>query len=148
MGVQLSIFMVHWKLCQPKPFTRTLMRQTDLRLAKEKTKRKAAIVMRQEEEMQQRDQALGSARRDLAALTQQLEMQRTELSGLQAENDSLRGKLEDSRQQLQSNEQMIRWLNQQVGCRGGCDAFMQTSKHTCSARGGERLSCHVCRHVW
>ncbi|GIL47126.1 hypothetical protein Vafri_4030 [Volvox africanus] len=87
---------------------------TDLRLAKEKTKRKAAIIMRQEEELQQREQALTSAMRELAALGQQLESQRNELGGLQAENESLRGKLEDSKQQLLSNEQMIRWLNQQV----------------------------------
>ncbi|KXZ47486.1 hypothetical protein GPECTOR_35g924 [Gonium pectorale] len=87
---------------------------TDLRLAKEKTKRKAAIIVRQEEELQQRDQALSSAMRDLTLQGQQLESLRSELGGLQAENESLRGKLEDSKQQLQSNEQMIRWLNQQV----------------------------------
>jgi spindle assembly abnormal protein 6 len=33
---------------------------------------------------------------------------------LKADNGELRAKLEESRQQLQSNEQMIRWLNQQV----------------------------------
>lgn len=37
---------------------------------------------------------------------------------LRAENTELRGKLEDSKQQLQSNEQMIRWLNQQVWGKG------------------------------
>ncbi|KAG2499100.1 hypothetical protein HYH03_003283 [Edaphochlamys debaryana] len=87
---------------------------TDLRLAKEKTKRKAAIIVRQEEELQQREAALAAASRDLTALSQQAEALRGELGGLHAENESLRGKLEDSKQQLQSNEQMIRWLNQQV----------------------------------
>lgn len=33
---------------------------------------------------------------------------------LQAEVEDLRGKLEDSKTQLQGNEQMIRWLNNQV----------------------------------
>jgi spindle assembly abnormal protein 6 len=33
---------------------------------------------------------------------------------LKADNGELRAKLEESKQQLQSNEQMIRWLNQQV----------------------------------
>ncbi|GLC45099.1 hypothetical protein PLESTB_001468100 [Pleodorina starrii] len=87
---------------------------TDLRLAKEKTKRKAAIIVRQEEELQQREAALANAMRDLTALGQQLESQRVELSGLQGENEALRGKLEDSRQQLQDNHNMIRWLNEQV----------------------------------
>ena len=32
----------------------------------------------------------------------------------QEENAALRGKLEECSQQLQSNEQMIRWLNNQV----------------------------------
>ena len=32
----------------------------------------------------------------------------------QEENRALRGKLEDCARQLQSNEQMIRWLNNQV----------------------------------
>lgn len=38
-----------------------------------------------------------------------------EVSTLKADNGELRAKLEESKQQLQSNEQMIRWLNQQVG---------------------------------
>lgn len=37
-----------------------------------------------------------------------------QVSGLRGDNGELRSKLEDSKQQLQSNEQMIRWLNQQV----------------------------------
>jgi spindle assembly abnormal protein 6 len=36
------------------------------------------------------------------------------VSTLKADNGELRAKLEESKQQLQSNEQMIRWLNQQV----------------------------------
>lgn len=41
-----------------------------------------------------------------------------EVSTLKADNGELRAKLEESKQQLQSNEQMIRWLNQQVRCGG------------------------------
>ena len=33
---------------------------------------------------------------------------------VQAEAEELRGKVEDARAQVQSNEQMIRWLNNQV----------------------------------
>lgn len=39
--------------------------------------------------------------------------------GLQSEAGELRAKLEESKKQLTSNEQMIRWLNQQV-CLCGC----------------------------
>jgi hypothetical protein len=38
-----------------------------------------------------------------------------QISTLKAENGELRRKLEESKAQLGSNEQMIRWLNQQVG---------------------------------
>lgn len=88
--------------------------QNDLRLAKEKTKRKAAIILRQEEELQEREQSLANATRDVGVLGQQAESLRKDVASLHSENDSLRSKLEDSKQQLQSNEQMIRWLNQQV----------------------------------
>lgn len=78
-------------------------------------RRKNAIVLRQEEELQQRDQALGNALREVQSLTQAVNASRAEAGSVAAENVDLRTKLEESKQQLQSNEQMIRWLNQQVG---------------------------------
>ncbi|PNH08928.1 Spindle assembly abnormal protein 6 [Tetrabaena socialis] len=87
---------------------------TDISMAKEKTKRKAAVLIRQEEELQQREQSLSGAMRELTTLSQQAEALRLELGGLRGDNEALRGKVEDSKQQLLSNEQMIRWLNQQV----------------------------------
>ncbi len=33
---------------------------------------------------------------------------------LQEDNENIRGKLEESKHQLQGNEQMIKWLNNQV----------------------------------
>lgn len=88
--------------------------QTDLRLLKEKCKRKQAILVRQEEELGARDSALAAAQRDAAALGHGRDSLAAEVGSLQADNAELRAKLEESRQQLQSNEQMIRWLNQQV----------------------------------
>ena len=41
-------------------------------------------------------------------------MQTSGTEGVQAEAEELRGKLEDARAQVNSNEQMIRWLNNQV----------------------------------
>lgn len=51
-----------------------------------------------------------------------LEGARQEASSLASDNAELRAKLDESRAQLQSNEQMIRWLNQQV-----TDAQLQAS---------------------
>ena len=88
--------------------------QNDVNLGKEKVRRKHAIVLRQEEELQAREQALASALRELQGLTAAVEVARGERAGLGAENSELRSKLDESKAQLQSNEQMIRWLNQQV----------------------------------
>ncbi|KAF6264226.1 hypothetical protein COO60DRAFT_1267074 [Scenedesmus sp. NREL 46B-D3] len=96
--------------------------ETDLRLLKEKCKRKQAILVRQEEELGARDAALAAAQRDAAALGHTRDSLAAEAGSLQAGNAELRAKLEESRQQLQSNEQMIRWLNQQV-----TDAQLQVS---------------------
>ncbi|GAX76067.1 hypothetical protein CEUSTIGMA_g3510.t1 [Chlamydomonas eustigma] len=86
----------------------------EVRLCKEKVKRKHAIVVRQEEELQAREHALHSALKELQSLTAAAESAREQRSGLMSENTELRAKLEESKAQLQSNEQMIRWLNQQV----------------------------------
>ena len=48
-------------------------------------------------------------------MTQQLDASRGEAAALRTEVGELKCRLEESRQQLSSNEQMIRWLNQQVG---------------------------------
>ncbi|KAK9808849.1 hypothetical protein WJX72_005003 [[Myrmecia] bisecta] len=86
----------------------------DLRMAKEKMRRKQAIITRQEEEMLQRDRALEQAGRESTSLAQSLEKLKQEHEHLKAEHANLKTKLEDSKQQLQGNEQMIRWLNNQV----------------------------------
>jgi spindle assembly abnormal protein 6 len=88
--------------------------QNDFKLGKEKLRRKQAIIVRQEEELQGREQALASALKELQTLTQAIETLRADRGLVAAENAELRSKVEESRQQLQSNEQMIRWLNQQV----------------------------------
>eukprot|EP00878_Enallax_costatus_P015722 GHUV01016473.1.p1 GENE.GHUV01016473.1~~GHUV01016473.1.p1 ORF type:complete len:465 (+),score=180.96 GHUV01016473.1:3033-4427(+) len=96
--------------------------QTDVRLLKEKVKRKQAILVRQEEELASRDTQLAAAQRDAATLTHSKDNLTAEVAALKSDNAELRAKLEESRQQLQSNEQMIRWLNQQV-----TDAQLQVS---------------------
>lgn len=87
---------------------------SDLRLAKEKVKRKQAIIVRQEEELVQREQSQSNDQREIQALTKTIDNLRQEIGQLKAENQELKAKVDDSKQQLESNEQMIRWLNQQV----------------------------------
>jgi hypothetical protein len=46
-----------------------------------------------------------------------------DIACVQDEISSLKSKLEECKTQLQSNEQMIRWLNNQVACRALCMTF-------------------------
>jgi hypothetical protein len=121
--------------------------QTDLRLLKEKCKRKQAILVRQEEELGAREAALAAAQRDAAALGHGRDSLAAEVGSLQADNAELRAKLEESRQQLHSNEQMIRWLNQQVGLPGS--SVHEAGGHYVTlllsrVRGLNTACCHAC----
>ncbi|CAL8470011.1 g9553 [Coccomyxa elongata] len=86
----------------------------DLRLARERLRRKAAIVARQEEEVTAKERALETAAVDAQALQHALDQARSDAAKHQAECGELCKKLEESRKQLDSNDQMIRWLNNQV----------------------------------
>jgi spindle assembly abnormal protein 6 len=88
--------------------------QTDVKLNKEKVKRKHAIIMRQEEELTQRESSLEKAMKAEQTATARSDHLQKELKAAEEAAGELRAKLDDARQQLQSNEQMIRWLNQQV----------------------------------
>ena len=130
----------------PPNLTSLWPHQNDIKLGKEKVRRKHAIVLRQEEELQSREQALGSALRELQGLTAAVEVARGERATLNGENAELKAKLEESKSQLQSNEQMIRWLNQQVSrmilsSRGFPD--VGSSMRSCFYRSGSEASSHV-----
>ena len=71
--------------------------------------------MRQEEEASAKETALAEADKKLQAAVAGKESLQQQVQLLQNEAGELRAKLEESKGQLQSNEQMIRWLNQQVG---------------------------------
>lgn len=86
----------------------------DLRMAKEKAKRKQAIIGRQEEELAARDGILDSMQKEQASSSRQMEHLQEDNKALKDEICNLKSKLEDCKGQLQSNEQMIRWLNNQV----------------------------------
>ncbi|DBA71002.1 TPA: hypothetical protein ACH3X2_011436 [Trebouxia sp. C0005] len=86
----------------------------DLRMAKEKARRKQAIIGRQEEELAAREGTLDSMRKEQASSTRQVDHLQEDNRALKDEISSLKSKLEECKTQLQSNEQMIRWLNNQV----------------------------------
>ena len=80
----------------------------------------------QEEELQQREQDSATSARQLAELQTSATAAEDARARAEAVNGDLRGKLEDSKQQLQGNEQMIRWLNAQVWSTTKRDAFGST----------------------
>ena len=60
-----------------------------------------------------------------------------DIACVQDEISSLKSKLEECKTQLQSNEQMIRWLNNQVACTALCMTFCFTLLsviHVCVAQ--------------
>ena len=71
----------------------------------------------QEEELGEREKAADAAAKQLAAQQSALSTANKEKELLEEVQANLRGKLEESKQQLKGNEQMIRWLNAQVHCR-------------------------------
>jgi hypothetical protein len=75
----------------------------------------------QEEELQDREQALIDVERKLQDAQRQVGILQEENEKACRVNEELRSKLEDSKQQLKGNEQMIRWLNAQV-CRASRDS--------------------------
>ena len=114
-------------------------------MSREKLKRKQAVIERQEEELDGKEQALklaGTASRQTSQSADKLRQEMmacrvgtfsesciaiflAEMSVIfsrsadnclarQDENKALRSKLEECTKQLQSNGQMIRWLNDQV----------------------------------
>lgn len=86
----------------------------DLQTSREKVRRKSAIMSRQEEELASRDKAADEAAQTMRNLRRELEHSKEDAATLKEEVEALKGKLEESRKQLQSNEQMIRWLNNQI----------------------------------
>lgn len=118
--------------------------QAELKLAKERLRRKSVILARQEEEIAARGRAIDTAAVDAQALQHATEMAQQDADarkvGLlyltsscmcwlptgdfrvaqsmaavtQAECADLREKLQEAKEQQRSQEDMIRWLNNQV----------------------------------
>ncbi|KAK9867036.1 hypothetical protein WJX84_007443 [Apatococcus fuscideae] len=87
---------------------------SEVRAGREKSRRKGAIISRQEEELLQRDRLLEDREKTLHRVQHELDNLREDHSSMKEDKENLRSKLEESKQQLQGNEQMIRWLNNQV----------------------------------
>ncbi|KAK9862410.1 hypothetical protein WJX84_002226 [Apatococcus fuscideae] len=87
---------------------------SEVRAGREKSRRKGAIISRQEEELLQRDRLLEEREKALHRVQHELDNLREDHTSAKEDKENLRSKLEESKQQLQGNEQMIRWLNNQV----------------------------------
>ncbi|EFN57105.1 hypothetical protein CHLNCDRAFT_143927 [Chlorella variabilis] len=88
--------------------------EADLQAQRDKVRRKAAIVARQEEELAARDRAADEAGQRCRGLQRELERATEDAEALRKEVGDMRGRLEESRAAAASNEQMIRWLNNQI----------------------------------
>ena len=87
---------------------------SELQAAKAKIKLKAAIVRQQEQLLNEKETAANKQAHDISTLRSELAAQSAETQKLQAELDTKNGKLEESHQLLQSNQQVITWLNKEV----------------------------------
>ncbi|PSC69139.1 spindle assembly abnormal 6-like protein [Micractinium conductrix] len=86
----------------------------DLAREREKVRRKAAIIGRQEEELAARERAAEDSAARARELQRELERASADADSLRREVGELRGKLDESKEQMASNDQMIRWLNNQI----------------------------------
>ncbi|CAK0779091.1 hypothetical protein CVIRNUC_004694 [Coccomyxa viridis] len=90
----------------------------ELHLAKERLRRKSAVLARQEEEIAARGKALDTAAVDAQALQHAANRAQQDAEARQADCVDLREKLEEAKKQQHSQEDMIRWLNKQVRSAG------------------------------
>lgn len=82
--------------------------------AKAKAKLKASVITQQENLLQERHAAMDKLSRELATAQLESDGLREERASLQSRIADQTKKLEESQALLQSNHQMIQWLNQQV----------------------------------
>eukprot|EP00899_Mesostigma_viride_P012145 jgi/Mesvir1/20931/Mv08002-RA.1 len=88
--------------------------QSDVRNAKSKLKLKSSVLSQQEQLLVDRQAALDKASLELMRSRQELEAKCKECDLLKATVQDLKGKLEEAQKLLQTNQQMIQWLNSQV----------------------------------
>ncbi|XP_053558377.1 spindle assembly abnormal protein 6 homolog [Bombina bombina] len=88
--------------------------QTDMKKLMEKIKLKNAVTMQQEKLLGEKDQALQKETLELTNIKHALKIKEEEVLKLQEQLDSTVQKLEESKQLLKTNENVINWLNKQL----------------------------------
>ncbi|XP_068093780.1 spindle assembly abnormal protein 6 homolog isoform X2 [Hyperolius riggenbachi] len=88
--------------------------QTDMKKLVEKMKLKNAVTMQQEKLLGEKEQLLQKERLELANVKHSLKMKEEETLKLQEQLDDTTVKLEESKQLLKTNENVISWLNKQL----------------------------------
>ncbi|XP_075119490.1 spindle assembly abnormal protein 6 homolog [Leptodactylus fuscus] len=88
--------------------------QTDMKKLVDKMKLKNAVTMQQEKLLGEKDQILQKDKTELTNVKQSLKLKEDELLKLQEQLDCTTEKLEESKQLLKTNENVISWLNKQL----------------------------------
>ncbi|XP_075455679.1 spindle assembly abnormal protein 6 homolog isoform X1 [Ascaphus truei] len=88
--------------------------QTDMKKLMEKIKLKNAVTMQQERLLGDKDQTLQKEKLELNTVKHALKIKEEEVLKLQEQLDSTAQKLEESKQLLKTNENVISWLNKQL----------------------------------
>ncbi|XP_073431413.1 spindle assembly abnormal protein 6 homolog isoform X2 [Dendrobates tinctorius] len=88
--------------------------QIEMKKLVDKMKLKNAVTMQQEKLLGEKDQMLQKEKTELANVKHSLNMKKDELLKLQEQLDCTIEKLEESKQLLKTNENVISWLNKQL----------------------------------
>ncbi|XP_053323642.1 spindle assembly abnormal protein 6 homolog isoform X2 [Spea bombifrons] len=88
--------------------------QTDMKKLMEKIKLKNTVTMQQEKLLGEKDQALQKEKSELSNVKHTLKIKEDEVLKLQEQLDNTTEKLEESKQLLKTNENVISWLNKQL----------------------------------
>ncbi|XP_043920154.1 spindle assembly abnormal protein 6 homolog isoform X2 [Protopterus annectens] len=88
--------------------------QSDIKKLMEKSKLKNAVTMQQEKILEEKGQTLQRERLELNNVKQALTLKEQQASALQEQLDAATQKLEECKQMLKTNENVINWLNKQL----------------------------------
>ncbi|XP_075708630.1 spindle assembly abnormal protein 6 homolog [Rhinoderma darwinii] len=88
--------------------------QMDMKKLVDKMKLKNAVTMQQEKLLGEKHEMLQKDKTEIANVTHSLKMKEDEVSKLQEQLDCTTEKLEESKQLLKTNENVISWLNKQL----------------------------------
>lgn len=90
---------------------------------------KNTVVMQQEQVIQQKQEAIDEQVRGVSDFKKDNERKQGEIKELQSLSQTLKSKLEESQKSLESNAQMISWLNKQLNEKPGSTSLMAGASH-------------------